>query len=78
MLFAIVRRGKQAGSRLIPHLYAEDGRYHVSLGKKGPHIPIADERDIPDYLANGYSLGMSNRAGGHSPRLISPRSIRGW
>jgi hypothetical protein len=78
MLFAIVRRGKQAGRRLVPHVYAEDGRFHVSLGRKGPHIPITDERDIPDYLANGYSLGMSSAAEGRGLRLVSPKSIRGW
>lgn len=78
MLFALVRRGKRAGIRLIPHRYKEDDRFRVSLGKKGPYIPIADERDIPDYLANGYSLGMSSEAEGHNPSLISPGSIRGW
>jgi hypothetical protein len=78
MLFAIVRRGKRAGIRLVPHRYKEDDRYRVSLGKKGPYIPIADERDIPDYLANGYSLSMSSGAERHNPTLIAPGSIRGW
>jgi hypothetical protein len=78
MLFAIVRRGKKAGIRLVPHRYKEDDRYRVSLGRKGPYIPIADEGDIPDYLANGYSLSMSSGAEGHNPSLIRPRSIRGW
>jgi hypothetical protein len=78
MLFAIVRRGKRAGIRLVPHRCKEDDRYRVSLGKKGPYIPLADERDIPDYLANGYSLSMSSGAEGHYPSLISPRSITGW
>lgn len=78
MLFAIVRRGKQAGTRLVPHQFGEDGRYHVSLGRGGPHIPVSDERDIPAYLANGYSLGMSTGTAGQPPRFISPSSIRGW
>jgi len=78
MLFAVVRRGKKSGIRLFPHVYKEDGRYHVSLTKAGPHIPLADDRDIPDYLANGYSLGMSNSEEQHKPTLISPRSIQGW
>jgi hypothetical protein len=77
MLFAIVRRGKKGGIRLVPHRY-EDDRYHVTLGRKGPYIPLADERDIPDYLANGYSLSMSSRATKHIPALITPDSIRGW
>lgn len=77
MLFAIVRRGKKGGIRLIPHRY-EDGRYHVTLGRKGPYIPLGDERDIPGYLANGYSLSMSNVAKKRNPILIAPGSIRGW
>jgi hypothetical protein len=78
MLFAIVRRGKRSGIRLHPHLYKSDGRYHVSLTKEGPFIPLADDRDIPEYLANGYSLRMSNKAENHSPSLIRPEFIRGW
>jgi hypothetical protein len=77
MLFAIVRRGKNAGIRLVPHRYKEDDRFRVSLGKKGPYIPISDERDLPDYLANGYSLSMSS-GDAHTPSLINPRSITGW
>jgi hypothetical protein len=76
MLFAFVRRGKKAGTRLVPHRYKLDDRFHVSLGKRAPHIPITDERDIPDYLANGYSLGMSG--GSRSPTFIRPASIQGW
>ena len=78
MLFAIVRRGKKSGTQLFPHLYEEDGRYHVSLTREGPHIPLADDRDIPEYLANGYSLGMSNAEKNYRPTLIRPDSIRGW
>jgi len=78
MLFAIVCRGKKSGTRLFPHLYKEDGRYHVSLTRQGPHIPLADERDIPDYLANGYSLGMSSGGEKYCPTLIKPQSILGW
>jgi hypothetical protein len=78
VLFAIVRRGKKAGIHLFPHRYEEDDRYHVSLTHEGPHIPLADDRDIPDYLANGYSLGMSNSKERYSPTLIDPESIQGW
>jgi hypothetical protein len=79
MLFTIVRRGKKSGIHLSPHRYIEDeNRYHVSLTKQGPHIPLADERDIPDYLANGYSLAMSNSDEKYRPTLIRPRSIQGW
>ena len=77
MLFAIVRRGKKSGTRLFPHRF-EDNRYGVSLTRKGPYIPLADDRDIPEYLANGYSLHMSNEAEGRRPTLISPKSIQGW
>jgi len=78
MLFAIVRRGKKSGVRLQPHLYKKDGRYHVSLTRQGPYIPLADDRDIPEYLANGYSLQMSNPEEDRSPSLIKPQSIHGW
>ncbi len=75
MLSAIVSRGKKLGTRLLPHRF-EDDRYRVSLGKNGPSIPVSDYRDIPSYLANGYSLQMS--AGEHKPTLVRPKSIRGW
>jgi hypothetical protein len=77
MLFATVRRGKNVGTRLFPHRFKDD-RYHVHLGKAGPFIPISDDRDIPSYLANGYSLQMSDGAESRPPVLISPESIRGW
>jgi hypothetical protein len=77
MVFAIVSRGKNSGMRLLPHRY-KDNRYRVSLGDEGPYIPISDDRDIPCYLANGYSLRMSNGAKNYNPSLISPESIRGW
>ncbi len=77
MLFATVRRGKNMGTGLFPHRFKDD-RYHVHLGKTGPFIPISDDRDIPSYLANGYSLQMSDGAESPSPVLISPESIRGW
>jgi hypothetical protein len=75
MLFATVVHGKKLGTRLMPHRFS-DNRYHVHLGKEGPYIPVTDYRDIPSYLANGYSLQMSDP--GHNPRLIRPGSIRGW
>lgn len=78
MIFAIVRRGRKAGTCLRPHLYSSDHRYHVHLGKEGPFIPLADDRDIPEYLANGYSLQMSNLEENHNPSLIRPDSIFGW
>jgi hypothetical protein len=77
MLFAIVSRGRKRGTRLLPHRFKDD-RYHVQLGKEGPYIPVTDSRDIPSYLANGYSLHMSDRDDSHAPTLISPQSVRGW
>jgi len=77
MLFATVSRGKNRGIRLLPHRF-KDNRYHVQLGKQGPYIPINDCRDIPCYLANGYSLQMSDSAESLTPSLIRPESIRGW
>ena len=77
MLFATVSRGKKAGTRLVPHLF-QDNKYHVQLGKQGPYIPVADYRDISSYLANGYSVLMSDRAESGSPSLVRPQSVRGW
>lgn len=77
MLFAVVRRGKNAGTRLFPHRF-EDDRYRVSLTREGPDIPLANPQDIPDYLANGYSLRMSREGQESKPTLISPKSIQGW
>lgn len=77
MLFAIVRRGKNSGKRLLPHRF-EDDRYHVSLTRQGPDIPLANLQDVPDYLANGYSLRMSGEGQNQKPSLISPKSIQGW
>ena len=77
MLFAIVSRGKKLGTRLFPHRFNDD-RYHVQLGKEGPYIPVTDHRDLPSYLANGYSLQMSDGAQSRPPSLIKPESIQGW
>ena len=77
MLFATVSRGKKVGIRLLPHRF-RDNRYRVQLGKDGPYIPISDWREIPSYLANGYSLLMSNGSERHPPSLIRPQSIHGW
>ena len=77
MLIATVSRGKNRGTRLLPHRFKDD-RYRVQLGKRGPYIPVTDYRDIASYLANGYSLQMSDAAESHAPILIRPESIRGW
>jgi hypothetical protein len=77
MVFATVSRGKNVGTRLLPHLF-KDNRYHVQLGRSGPYIPVTDHREIPSYLANGYSLHMSNSAEKCTPTLIKPELIRGW
>jgi hypothetical protein len=77
MLFTIVTRGKNRGTRLVPHRFKDD-RYHVQLGRKGPYIPVSDSRDIPSYLANGYSLHMSDRMEGHTLSLVRPEAIQGW
>lgn len=77
MLFAVVRRGKYAGTRLLPHRF-DDERYRVSLTREGPEIPLYNPRDIPDYLANGYSLRMSSPSQNRRPTLVSPKCIHGW
>ena len=64
------------GTRLFPHRFTDD-RYDVHLGKEGPYIPVTDYRDIPSYLANGYSLQMSDRPDSHTPSLKRP-GIDSW
>jgi hypothetical protein len=76
MLFAIVSRGKNRGIRLLPHRFKDD-RYHVQLGKRGPYIPINDSHDIPCYLANGYSLQMSDSGGEPYAKSDTP-GINPW
>jgi hypothetical protein len=77
MLIATVSRGKNRGTRLFAHRFKDD-RYHVQLGREGPYIPVSDYRDITSYLANGYSLLMSDKTESQTPTLIRPESIRGW
>jgi hypothetical protein len=77
VLIATVSRGKNRGTRLLPHRFKDD-RYRVQLGKEGPYIPVTDYRDIASYLANGYSLHMSDKAESQTSTLIRPASIRGW
>ena len=57
MLFAIVTRGKKTGTRLLPHRF-KDHRYHVRLGKQGPYIPVADDRDIPLEIIPNFEKAM--------------------
>jgi hypothetical protein len=77
VLIAAVSRGQNRGTRLLPHRFKDD-RYHVQLGKEGPYISVTDYRGIASYLANGYSLHMSDKAESQTPTLIAPESIRGW
>jgi hypothetical protein len=77
VLIATLSRGKNRGTRLLPHRFKDD-RYRVQLGKRGPYIPVTDYRDIASYLANGYSLHMSDKAESQTPTLIRPESILGW
>jgi len=77
MLFALVSRGKKVGTRLFLIAF-NDNRYHVHLGKEGPYIPVTDTRDIPSYLANGYSLQMSDGSQTHTSKSDKARTISGW
>jgi len=76
MLAATVSRGKKRGTRLLP--IASKTTATRPAWETGPYIPVSDYRDISSYLANGYSLHMSDRAESQTPTLISPESIRGW
>lgn len=78
-LHAVITRGKNKGKYLYPHRH-EDGMYVVSPNRfEKNYIRIASLADVPGWLANGYSLRMSNPAEGiTAPSLIAPVSVRGW
>ncbi len=76
-LFSVVNRGYSAGTLLTPHLY-DDGCFIVSFTRfEKDYVRAKDERELPDWVAKGYSVRMSNpSAKAHrSPSLISPDSI---
>jgi hypothetical protein len=76
-LRCIVKRGRSVGTILTPHLH-EDNHYVVSFTRyEKDYQRLKDERDLPDWVAKGYSVRMSNPAvkTHRSSSLITPGSI---
>jgi hypothetical protein len=76
-LQATVKRGKAIGTVLTPHRHS-DGMYVVSLTRfEKDYIRVASEAELPDWLAKGYRIRMSNPLvdSHRSPSLIAPASI---
>ncbi len=70
-----VRRGKQAGTLLVPHRY-RDGCYVVSMTKfDRDQVRVQTMEQVVAYIQQGYKLRMSDPANPRSPSLISPRWI---
>ena len=76
-LRATVKRGKAIGTILTPHRHS-DGTYVVSMTRfEKDYIRVASEADLPDWIAKGYRVRMSNSSvpNHKSPSLIAPASI---
>ncbi|MBO1077361.1 hypothetical protein [Roseomonas marmotae] len=74
-LHAFVKRGKNKGMKLVPHIY-EDGCYVVSPTRyEEDYIRVPADQPLERYLQQGLRLRMSARVHGHS--LIMPESIYG-
>lgn len=73
-----VTRGNAAGTVLTPHVHA-DGQFVVSKTRfKEDYIRINQESELPEWLAKGYSIRMSDPdSPNYPPSLVSPKSIRG-
>lgn len=73
----VVKRGLFVGTVLTPHLH-QDNHYVVSFTRfaKDYHR-VKDERELPNWVAKGFSVRMSNPAVKlhRSPSLITPGSI---
>lgn len=78
-LYTIIARGKNKGKYLYPHRH-EDRMYVVSPDRfERNYVRIAELKDVPAWLAKGYSLRMSNLPEGiTAPSLITPTSVKGW
>jgi hypothetical protein len=72
-----VARGQAAGTVLTPHLHS-DGNFVVSKTRfEKDYIRVKNESDLPNWLAQGYSIRMSNpEVVGYPASLIAPKSIR--
>src|SRR5258708_13013278 len=53
MLFALVSRGKNPGTRLFPHR-SNDNPYPLHLRQASPYLPITHPPHNPPYLHNDH------------------------
>ena len=73
----VVKRGRSVGTVLTPHLH-EDNHFVVSFTRYAKDYQrVKDEKDLPDWIAKGFSVRMSNPSvkSHRSPSLIAPASI---
>jgi hypothetical protein len=76
----IVKRGKNAGIVLTPHLY-EDGYFRAyktnsrndPTGKEGKRV--TKEPDLISLVRSGYHVRMSNPTKGHPPSTVKPEIV---
>ncbi len=76
----IVKRGKNAGIILTPHLY-EDGCFRAYKtnsrndpnGKEGKCV--TKESDLISLVRSGYHIRMSNPTKGHAPSTVKPEIV---
>ena len=76
-LQATVKRGKAIGTKLTPHKH-NDGCYVVSRTRfEKDYIRVPSEADLPDWVAKGYRVRMSNPLVPEhkAASLIAPTSI---
>ncbi|PTR15720.1 hypothetical protein C8R31_103313 [Nitrosospira sp. Nsp2] len=79
-LLYFVKRGKNAGIVLTPHLY-EDGFFRAYKtnsrndpnGKEGTRV--TNESDLISLVRSGYHVRMSNPMKGHAPSTVKPEII---
>lgn len=70
-----ISRGKQTGTILTPHEYA-DGSYVVSKTRFAEdQISVQTIEEIKHYIDRGYAVRMSDPKSKKSPSLIKPESI---
>lgn len=76
----LVKRGKNSGIVLTPHLY-DDGFFRAYKtnsrndpnGKEGTRV--TKESDLISLVRSGYRIRMSNPEKGHAPSTVKPEII---
>lgn len=76
-LYAVVKRGRNAGIQIEPHKYS-NGKYKVRKGGRTNPYRDVDFDDLASLIRSGYGVRMSSKPHRHPPGLIQPESICGW